>query len=65
MQIELLFQIAGVGVLTWVVCAVLKQAGREELSTLAAVAGVAIALLMVMDIISQLFSSVQTIFQLY
>lgn len=65
MQIELLFQIAGVGVLTWVVCAVLKQAGREELSTLAAVAGVAIALLMVVDIISRLFSSVQTIFQLY
>lgn len=65
MQIELLFRIAGVGVLTWAVCTVLKQAGREEVATLAAVAGVAIALLMVVDIISQLFGSVQTIFQLY
>lgn len=65
MQTELLFRIAGVGVLTWIVSTVLKQAGREELSTLSAVAGLAIALLMVVDVLSQLLTSVQSIFQLY
>ena len=32
MQIELLLRIAGVGVLTWAVGSVLRQAGREELA---------------------------------
>ncbi len=65
MQIELLFRIAGVGVLTWIISTVLRQAGRDELATLAAVAGLAIALLMVVDILSQLLTNVQSIFQLY
>ena len=65
MQIELLFQIAGVGVLTTVVAAILQRSGREELATLSTVAGLAIVLLMVIDLLSELFTSVRTIFQLY
>ena len=65
MQLELLFQIAGVGVLTTVVSAVLTSSGRSELANLAAVAGLAIVLLMVVGVLSELFTSVRTIFQLY
>ncbi|MBR2718709.1 MAG: stage III sporulation protein AC [Clostridia bacterium] len=65
MQIELLFQIAGVGVLTTVVAAILQRSGREELATLSTVAGLAIVLLMVINLLSELFTSVRTIFQLY
>lgn len=65
MQIELLFQIAGVGVLTTVVSTILQRAGREELATLSTVAGLAIVLLMVITLLSELFTSVRTIFQLY
>ena len=42
MQADLLFQIAGVGVLTTVVSAVLASSGRSELANLATVAGLAI-----------------------
>lgn len=65
MQLELLFQIAGVGVLTTVVSAVLSSSGRNELANLAVVAGLAIALLMVVGLLEELFTSVRTIFQLY
>lgn len=65
MQIELLFQIAGVGILTTVVSTVLTRAGREELAMLSTVAGLAIVLLMVVGVISELFTSVRSIFQLY
>ena len=50
MQLDLLFQIAGIGILTTVVSAVLTRSGREELATLSTVAGLAIVLLMVVAI---------------
>ena len=65
MQLDLLFQIAGVGVLTTVVSAVLDSSGRSALANLAAVAGLAIVLLMVAGLLEDLFTSVRTIFQLY
>ncbi|MBE5810285.1 MAG: stage III sporulation protein AC [Clostridiales bacterium] len=65
MQLDLLFQIAGVGVLTTVVSAVLSSSGRSELANLATVAGLAIVLLMVAGLLEDLFTSVRTIFQLY
>ena len=65
MQLDTLFQIAGIGVLTTVVAAILKRAGREELATLSTVAGLAIVLLMVVSLVADLLTQVRTIFQLY
>lgn len=65
MQLDTLVQIAGVGVLTTVVAAILKRAGREELATLSTVAGLAIVLLMVVSLVADLLTQVRTIFQLY
>ena len=65
MQLDLLFHIAGVGVMTTVVSAVLANSGRSELANLATVAGLAIVLLMVAGLLEELFTSVRTIFQLY
>ena len=65
MQIDLLLRIAGIGVLTTVVATILTRTGREQLGTLATVAGLAIVLLMVIEKLSELFQSVQSIFQLY
>ena len=65
MQADLLLLIAGVGVLTTVVSAVLTSSGRSELANLATVAGLAIVLLMVAGLLEDLFTSVRTIFRLY
>lgn len=44
MQLDLLFQIAGVGILTTVVASVLNSSGRSELANLATVAGLSLLL---------------------
>ena len=64
-QIDLLFKLAGLGVVVAVLCQVLTRAGREELSTLVTVVGLVIALLLVVDLVADLFSSLQSIFALY
>ena len=64
-QIDLLFKLAGLGVVVAVLCQVLTRAGREELSTLVTVVGLGIALFLVGDLVAELFSSLQSIFALY
>lgn len=64
-QIDVLFKLAGLGVVVAVIAQVLTRAGREELATLTTVVGLVIALFMVVELVSQLLSSVKSIFQLY
>ena len=64
-QIDLLFKLAGLGVVVAVLCQVLTRAGREELRTLVTVVGLVIALFLVVDLVADLFSSLQSIFALY
>ena len=64
-QIDLLFKLAGLGVVVAVLCQVLTRAGRDELSTLVTVVGLVIALFLVVDLVADLFSSLQSIFALY
>ena len=64
-EIDLLFKLAGLGVAVTVLSQVLNRAGREELGTLVTVAGLVIALFLVVDLISDLFASLKSIFALY
>jgi len=61
----LVFRIAAVGILLAVLNQVLKGAGREDMATLATLAGLVIVLVMVIDLVAQLFDSVKALFQLY
>ena len=65
MQIELLIKIAGLGLLVSVIMNLLKQSGREELAALAAVVGLAIGTLLVMETVSSLMETMRRIFSLY
>ena len=64
-QIDLLFKLAGLGVVVAILCQVLTRAGREELGTLVTVAGLVIALFLVADLIADLFTSLKSLFSLY
>ncbi len=64
MQIDVLLKIAGVGLLVTAICQVLTRAGREEMATLATVAGILLALLMVVELAGELLAQVQAVFQL-
>ncbi|MCR4419664.1 MAG: stage III sporulation protein AC [Clostridia bacterium] len=65
MNIELIFRIAGVGILAAVLHTVLKQAGKEELAHLVTLAGVALVLMWVVQLLAQLFEQVRSVFYLY
>ncbi len=65
MSIDVLFKIAGVGILVAVIAQLLKQSGRDEMATIAAIVGLVIGLLMMLDMIGDLFESVRQVFQLY
>lgn len=64
MQIDVLLKIAGVGLLVAVICQVLSRAGREDIATLATVAGIILVLLMVVSLAGELLSQVQAVFHL-
>lgn len=65
MGIEIVVKIAGIGILIAIICQLLKQTGRDDMAMLAALAGLIITLMMVVDLIRTLFDSVKQIFQLY
>lgn len=62
MEIDIIFKIAAVGILTAVVGQVLKHSGKEEIATLTTLAGLIISLLMVLNLILTLFNTVKTLF---
>lgn len=65
MNIDLVFKIAAIGMLVAVLNILLKNMGREEIATLITIAGLVVVLLMVVDLVSNLFESVKRIFDLY
>jgi len=64
-DVDLLFKIAGVGILVAVITQLLKQNGRDEMATIAVIAGLVIGLLMMLDMISDLFDNVRRVFEFY
>ena len=64
MEVTVIFQIAAVGILVAVLNQVLNSVDRGELATMATLAGVVLVLFWVIRYISQLFDTVQTLFDL-
>jgi len=63
-DVNLIFQIAGVGILISVLNMVLKQAGKEEQAQMLTLVGVVVVLLMVIQLIQRLFEDVRAVFGL-
>lgn len=64
MQIDVLLKIAGIGLLVTAICQMLTRAGREDMATLATVAGVIVVLWMVVNLAGELLSQVLAVFHL-
>ena len=64
MGVDLIIKIAGIGLLTAVISQVLKHSGKDDMATFATLSGVVVVLMMVLDIVVQLFDSVKTMFGL-
>ena len=64
MNVDLLFKIAAIGILVAVLHQVLVRAGREDQAMMTTLAGVIIVLTIIIKEISNLFTTVRTMFNL-
>lgn len=63
-SVDVIFKLAGIGILVTVAYSVLERLDRKEWGQLVALAGIAIGFLMVLQEVAQLFQSVKTMFNL-
>ena len=64
MDVDFIFKIAAIGIIVTVLNQVLVRSGREEQAMLTTLTGLVVVLLMVVDVIADLFSTVKSVFGL-
>lgn len=64
MDIDIIFRIAGIGIFISVLSIVLKQAQKEEQAEMLTLAGVVVVLIIVVQLMNQLFIVVRSVFNL-
>ena len=64
MEVEIIFKIAAIGILTALISVLLKKSDKDEIATLVTIAGLILVLLIVIDMIVQLFDVIQGHFDL-
>jgi stage III sporulation protein AC len=62
MEIDLIFKIAGIGIIVAVLNLLLKKADRDEQAMLTTLAGLIVVLMIIVNEISTLFETIKTVF---
>lgn len=62
MGIDIIFKIAAIGILTAMINTILKKADKDEIATLSTIAGLILVLLIVLDMLIQLFDTIRSLF---
>lgn len=65
MNVDLIFKIAGIGIIVAVLNLLLKRAEREEQAMMTTLAGLIVVLMIIIDEISNLFDTVKNVFGLW
>lgn len=65
MEIDLIFKIAAIGIITAVLNQLLKRAERDEQAMMTTLAGLIVVLMMIIDEIGTLFETIKETFGLY
>lgn len=62
MELDLIFRIAGVGIIVTVLNLLLKKSDRDEYALMVTIAGLIVVLAMIINEIAELFETVRNIF---
>lgn len=62
MDITFIFKMAGVGIIVTAICQTLARAGRDEQATFVSIAGIIVALMLLVSELSELFALVREVF---
>lgn len=64
MDVDFIFKVAAIGIIVAVLNQVLVRSGREDQAMLTTLAGLVVVLLMIINVIAELFSTVKSVFGL-
>ena len=64
MDVDFIFKIAGIGIIVAVLNQLLTRSGREEQALLTTLAGLIVVLMMVVNMIGDLFVNIKSVFGL-
>lgn len=62
MEIDIIFKIAGIGILVSIICQVLKKSDLSEIAQLVSLGGLIIVLMLIVDMLVQLFETIKLVF---
>lgn len=62
MNVDFIFKIAAIGIIVAVLSLVLSRSGREEQAMMTTLAGLIVVLLMLVQQISELFNTIESLF---
>ncbi len=64
MDINIIFKIAAIGLITAIISILLKKSDRDDIATLVTIAGLVLVLIIVADMIVELFTTIKNLFEL-
>lgn len=62
MDVSLILKVAGIGILVTVICQMLSKAGRDEQATYVSLAGIVVALMVLVGAVGELFDMIKDVF---
>ena len=64
MGVEMIFKIAAIGIVVAVIYRLLVQSGRDEQALMVTIVGLIVVMTMIIEQISELFTTIKTLFDL-
>ncbi len=62
MDLTILYKIVAIGLLTAIASILLKKANRDDIATIVSIVGLIMALVLLVDMLSQLYTTLQSLF---
>ena len=65
MAVDIIFKIAGIGLLTAIINVVLRKSDKDEIANFVTIAGLILVLILVLDMLGGLFDTLKSLLNLY
>lgn len=62
MEVDIIFKIAGIGILVSIICQVLKKSDLGEIAGLVSLGGLIIVLMLIVDMLATLLETIKLVF---
>lgn len=64
MEVDLIFKIAGIGIIVAILNILLQRSGRDEQAMMTTIAGLVVVMMMLVSKIAELFETIREVFEI-